>query len=102
MPLSTEKDNRGRVVYTDTGHGSKVTRPVLTLPDMEEDDLLETLFVGADTLARGVDVRAEHEAWFKERRSAQAEHAPAAAPNGYDGPADADDPTQQYTDEMPY
>ena len=32
---------------------------------------------------------------------AQAENAPAA-PNGYDGPSDAEDPTQQYTDEMPY
>ena len=101
MPLSTEKDNRNKVVYTDTGHGSKVTRPVLTLPDMDEDDLLETLFVGADVLARGVDLRAEYEVWFKERRSAQAENAPAA-PNGYDGPSDAEDPTQQYTDEMPY
>lgn len=102
MSLSTEKDARGRVIYTDTGHGSKVTRPVLVLPDMDEDDLLETLFVGADVLTRGVDIRAEYEAWFKERRSAQVDSAAPAAPNGYDGPSDADDPTQQYTDEMPY
>lgn len=101
MPLSTEKDAKGRVVYTDTGHGSKVTRPVLVLPDMDEDDLLETLFVGADVLMRGVDIRAEYEAWFKERRSAQVDSAAPSA-NGYDGPADADDPTQQYADEMPF
>jgi hypothetical protein len=51
MPITCERDAKGRVVFTDTGRGSNVTRPVLDIPDAEADrDLLKSLYVGKEML----------------------------------------------------
>lgn len=97
MQLEGEKNAKGGVVFTPTGHGSDVTRPVLTLPTYPEADLLEHLFVGADVLAAGIEIRNEYADWLKERRAVKGQEATNGhAQTGYDhAPDDELDPTQE-------
>lgn len=58
----------GKAIYEEfsgkDGKASYVTTPVLDLPA----DALDTLFVGADLIARGAEVANQYAAWFNERR----------------------------------
>lgn len=81
LPLSTQIDTRGQVVYTDTGHGSLVTLPMLHLPTEADTTLMNDLFVGENWLAYGYAVYADFEAWRHQRRGqAQAATSPGADP----------------------
>lgn len=68
LPVSTELDQRGKTIYTDTGHGSFITRPVLSLPNLQDAELFRDLFAGADMINRGFDIVREHVDWFKTKR----------------------------------
>jgi hypothetical protein len=70
---------------------------VLTLPTYPEADLLEHLFVGADVLAAGIEIRNEYADWLKERRAVKGQEATNGhAQTGYEhAPDDELDPTQE-------
>ena len=98
MPLATLINDKGGVIYADTGHGSAVTPPALYLPGGNEVAVLDTLAVDETLLALGVSVREEYAAWHTEKRgnlpaalSPLSSSTPAPAANGTT--ADDDDPT---------
>ena len=82
MQLETSRDKHGKVEYVDTGYGSLITPPVLTLPsifyqaldlknDKSREELgtnLDLLYVGDNLLQRGVELREEYADWLKEKR----------------------------------
>ena len=98
LPITGMVDERGRPFYADTGHGSFVTPPALVLPDAPEAALAESLFVGADVLAAGVQVRQEYDGWLKERRVEQ----PAAVVAASDDAPPMEDPTDYSGEEVPW
>lgn len=68
LPISTLVNARGQVTYTDTGHGSLVTLPMLALADTPQAELLDTLFVGEEWISYGYEVRRQFESWRTQRR----------------------------------
>lgn len=64
VPVASQQ-SAGKLVYTDTGHGSTVTLPALHLPENPE---LDSFWVGADLYKRGAEVIEEMAGWSKERR----------------------------------
>ena len=99
LSVEGEKTRNGQPFYADTGHGSFVTPPVLVLPDLPEAELVETLFVGPDLLAKGIDVRAEYEAWLKEKRAVDTPPVETVADAP---PVDLDDPNDYGNQEVPW
>jgi hypothetical protein len=100
MPIATMTDDKGKVVFADTGHGSFVTPPALRLPDLADAALIEKLFVGPDILARGVEVRAEYETWLKEKRAGVDTGEVAAVASAVPAYESDEDPTSY--DETPW
>lgn len=74
--VTTEKDDKGKVVYTQT-QGKPVTRPVLVTPKDATKDALNALYTGREMVLWGEERRAEYDEWLKERRTNDA--PPAAA-----------------------
>lgn len=102
MPLATLVNEKGAVMYTDTGHGSVVTPPALYLPSGDEIAILDALAVDETVLALGVSVREEYAAWHTEKRGNQpAPVAPVAPTPDINGAALDEDPND-YSDEIPY
>lgn len=84
LPIATQRDAMGRVIYTDTGHGSFVTPPALALPDKPLADLLDELFAGKEWVEYGYELYRQFEDWRNERRGVT---GPTPAPNGAAAPA---------------
>lgn len=99
MPLATLVNDKGGIVYADTGHGSVVTPPALYLPGGNEVAVLDALAVDETLLALGVSVREEYAAWHTEKRGNQP--APVAPTPDINGAALDEDPND-YSDEIPY
>ncbi|MFV9507690.1 MAG: hypothetical protein AB4911_24325 [Oscillochloridaceae bacterium umkhey_bin13] len=68
LPISTLVNTKGQVVYTDTGHGSLVTLPMLALPEAPNQALMDDLFVGEEWVSYGYAVRTQFERWRSQRR----------------------------------
>ena len=68
LPLSSLRDAKGQLIYTDTGHGSVVTLPMVNWPAHAEAELLDTFFVGEEWLASGYDIHAQFAHWRTQRR----------------------------------
>lgn len=68
LPIVTLRNPKGQIAYTDTGHGSLVTLPMLDWPSAPEAELLDTLFVGEEWVAYGYEVRRQFERWRSQRR----------------------------------
>ena len=68
LPLTTRRDAKNQPTYTDTGHGSLVTLPMLAWPNRPETDLLDLLFVGEEWVSYGYGVRAQFDHWRSQRR----------------------------------
>ena len=96
LPLATLVNDKGGVVYADTGHGSVVTPPALYLPGGDEVAVLDALAVDETLLALGVSVREEYAAWHTEKRGNAP--APVAAPSDA-APTTEDDPTDYGSDD---
>jgi hypothetical protein len=70
LPIKNKVTAEGKTAYIEAAdsagktYGSVVTPPALYLPG----DAMETLFVGADALRRGADVRDTYASWFEARR----------------------------------
>jgi hypothetical protein len=79
LPLTTLCNAKGQVIYTDTGHGSLVTLPMLAWDDTPQANLLDTLFVGEDWITYGYEVRHQFESWRTQRRGLNG----AAKSNGH-------------------
>lgn len=72
LPITGESE-RGVPIYRDTGHGSYVTPPILHPQATETTPkVMDRLFVGAELLAFGADVRRQYDGWLKERLSGHA------------------------------
>lgn len=91
MPIATLVNEKGGVVYSDTGHGSVVTPPALYLPGGNEVAILDALAVDETLLALGVSVREEYAAWHSEKRGNLP--APVVAPTDNAPDIEAEDPT---------
>ena len=63
IPITTQRDTKNRVVYTDTGHGSTVTLPALDIKGEVTRETAKRLYVGPDLLGRLADMYAEHNEW---------------------------------------
>ncbi len=75
LPITAAVDAQERPVYTDTGHGSFVTPPILHPQALETSTkIMDRLFVGAQWVQYGVGIRQQFDAWLRERRG----QAPAA------------------------
>lgn len=68
LPIATLVNAKGQVTYTDTGHGSLVTLPMLKLPDLPSTPLMDDLFIGEEWVTYGYAVRAQFESWRSQRR----------------------------------
>lgn len=68
VPISTLRDARGQVTYTDTGHGSLVTLPMLDWSDASQAELIDRLFTGEEWIVYGYEVRRQFESWRSQRR----------------------------------
>lgn len=69
LPITSETDASGKIIYKDTGHGSFVTPPVLAFPTAKStDELIEEYFVKAEMYRDGAAWHKEYEQWFKARR----------------------------------
>ncbi|MEI8305583.1 MAG: hypothetical protein WCF99_00830 [Chloroflexales bacterium] len=79
LPLTTLRNAKGQVSYTDTGHGSLVTLPMLAWDDVSEAERCDALFVGEEWVAYGYDVRRQFESWRSQRRGLNG----AASGNGH-------------------
>jgi len=75
LPIASERDAQGRVIYTDTGHGSTVTLPALQLPAEITEQTIDACYVGPERLEHLAEIRADFEAsgWFARRRGNVAE-----------------------------
>lgn len=87
LPIATLRDTAGKIVYSDTGHGSTVTPPALYLPK----DALDTLYVGNDMLSEGALIREQYADWFKRRRGNEAAEETPAAPAYRNAPQQVED-----------
>lgn len=73
LPIKNKLNNKGETDYIEAqdgegkSYGSVVTPPALYLPD----DAMESCFVGSDVLRRGADIRAQYDAWFRQKRLPQ-------------------------------
>lgn len=63
VPISTQRDTKNRVVYSDTGHGSTVTLPALQLPADVTRDTAKSLYVGRDLLMTLSAWYTDHDEW---------------------------------------
>jgi hypothetical protein len=68
LPISTLVNANGQVSYTDTGHGSLVTLPMLNLPEPPSQTLMDDLFVGEEWVQYGYEVHAQFANWRRQRR----------------------------------
>lgn len=68
VPIATERDDKGKVVYTQT-QGKPVTRPVLALPKEVTKDWLGAQYTGRSMVEFGEQLRASYDEWIKERRT---------------------------------
>jgi hypothetical protein len=82
-PVATEKDDKGKVVYTQT-QGKPVTRPVLALPKEVTKEWLVAQYTGKDMVEFGEQLRASYDEWLRERRTNEA--APVQSTNGKNVP----------------
>jgi hypothetical protein len=63
VPITTERDSKNRINYTDTGHGSTVTLPSLDIKGEVTRAVAKGLYVGGDLLKTLADWYAEHNEW---------------------------------------
>lgn len=92
LPLTTLRTPTGQPIYTDTGHGSLVTLPMLDWPNHAERDLLDAFFVGEEWLAYGYDIHAQFAHWRTQRRGSDAlHHSTAHATNNGSSASPHDD-----------
>jgi hypothetical protein len=68
LPISTQVNAKQQVTYSDTGHGSLVTLPMLALPETPTQALMDSLFVGEEWLSYGYEVHRQFEQWRSQRR----------------------------------
>ena len=68
MPIKTLVNTKNQVVYTDTGHGSLVTLPMLALPEASNQTLMDNLFVGEEWVKYGYEVHRQFDNWRTQRR----------------------------------
>lgn len=87
MPMTGATDRRGPV-FAKLKKGGVITPLVLNLPDIDEADMLETLFVGMDVLVKGAQVREEYAVWLKEKRAGQVNQAVTSPDIPEDDPTD--------------
>jgi hypothetical protein len=95
IPVSSEVDSKGRVVYRDTGHGSKVTPPA-AMWDVTDDPLAiaKARYVGKDVYVYCTELRKGYDEWLHQRRATEAapaghnRRATEAAPAGHNVPVD--------------
>jgi len=62
-PITTGRDAKGRVIYTDTGHGSTVTLPVCDIKGDVTRETAKGLYVGRDLLMQLGEWYTEHSEW---------------------------------------
>lgn len=78
LPIASEVDASGKLVYADTGFGSFITRPRIHWPAGHKvDAVINMLFVGKELIERGAEIRNQYADWFKARRVN--DEAPVAA-----------------------
>jgi len=68
LPIKTLVNTKNQVVYTDTGHGSLVTLPMLALPEASNQTLMDDLFVGEEWVSYGYEVHRQFDNWRTQRR----------------------------------
>ncbi|MEN9936221.1 MAG: hypothetical protein RLZZ387_2800 [Chloroflexota bacterium] len=83
LPITTLRNAKGQITYTDTGHGSLVTLPMLDWPTAPEPELIDTLFVGEEWVAYGYEVRRQFESWRTQRRGTNGAANGTGATNGH-------------------
>jgi len=69
VPITTQRDAKNRVAFTDTGHGSTVTLPALDIKGEVTRDTAKALYVGRDMLIELADLYAEHSEWRQTYRT---------------------------------
>ncbi len=81
LPIASEVDQSNKLVFSDTGYGSTITRPRIHWPSTNVKELIDTLFVGKDLLELGASIRTEYKDWFAVRRAnEEAEPQPVTVP----------------------
>ena len=70
MHIGSEHDSKGQPTYTETGHGSVVTVPVLLEQTGEVGDRMDALFVGPEAYSAYTAIYTDYKqrGWFDERR----------------------------------
>lgn len=82
LPVTTLCDEKGKTVYTDTGHGSFVTLPTFAWSNESEAARMDTLFIGEEWVTYGYEVRTQFEHWRTQRRGTAQTRVVQAKANG--------------------